>query len=195
MCKCITNDECLFCNQGYYLLGGLCHKCIEGCGICRNNQTCEYCLSGFELTSDKKCKLTNNFDFNIDLYNKFKEDFRNDTCYNHKSLSFLIKNSECRDCDDEPEECSILQDKNCLYNFYYHGRSFCFKCVDGFQINNNHYNGIDQGCTLICSDENCANCFISEGKEICSVLKTILYQMEPNALRARILRVVKIVLL
>ena len=172
--NCITNDECLFCNQGYYLLDGLCHKCIKGCGICRNNQTCEYCLSGFELKYDKKCKLTNNFDFNIELYNKFKEDFRNNTCYNNKSLSFLIKNSECPDCDDESEECSILQDKNCLYNFYYHGKSFCFKCIDGYQINNNHYSGIDQSCTLICSDENCANCFISEGKEICSICKNYL---------------------
>jgi hypothetical protein len=49
--NCISKDECKICNRGYYLLSGLCNKCIEGCSICSNNYSCEYCLSGFELTS------------------------------------------------------------------------------------------------------------------------------------------------
>ena len=53
--NCITNDECLICTQGYYLLGGICHKCPYGCSICKNNETCIKCLSGFELSSSKEC--------------------------------------------------------------------------------------------------------------------------------------------
>ena len=31
--NCITNDECLVCQQGYYLLKGECKKCSEGCSV------------------------------------------------------------------------------------------------------------------------------------------------------------------
>ena len=32
--NCLTNDECLICNQGYYLIGRIKKKCSEGCSIC-----------------------------------------------------------------------------------------------------------------------------------------------------------------
>lgn len=70
--NCITRDECVVCNQGYYLLGGLCFKCPDGCALCSNNNTCDYCMSGYELNSDKQCILTYNFDFNTNVYNTFK---------------------------------------------------------------------------------------------------------------------------
>ena len=73
--NCISDEECLYCKQGYYLLGGKCKKCIKGCSICYNDYSCEYCLSGFELTSDKQCNLSNNFDFDIVEYNKYKNEF------------------------------------------------------------------------------------------------------------------------
>ena len=43
--NCITNDECIICTQGYYLLSGECKKCIDGCSFCSDNETCIYCLS------------------------------------------------------------------------------------------------------------------------------------------------------
>ena len=66
--NCLTRDECLICQQGYYLLGGKCKKCSEGCSICSSINNCQVCMSGYELTSSKTCKLTYTFDFNTALY-------------------------------------------------------------------------------------------------------------------------------
>ena len=98
--NCKSKDECIFCNRGYYLLGGLCYKCIKGCSICSNSYSCEYCLSGFKLTSDKQCNLTYKFDFDIDEYNRYKEEFLNKTCLDDKCLYCTFKNEEetCQKC-------------------------------------------------------------------------------------------------
>ena len=72
--NCLTNDECLICNQGYYLLGGLCKKCSEGCSICSSANNCQVCMSGYELTSNKTCNLTYNFDYDIEEYKEKKQD-------------------------------------------------------------------------------------------------------------------------
>ena len=72
--NCLTNDECLICQQGYYLLGGECKKCSEGCSICSSKTNCQVCLSGYELTSNKTCNLTYNFDYNTDDYQTKKYD-------------------------------------------------------------------------------------------------------------------------
>ena len=72
--NCLTKDECLICQQGYYPLGGKCKKCSEGCSICSSKTNCQVCLSGYELTSDKMCNLTYNFDYNTDDYQNKKID-------------------------------------------------------------------------------------------------------------------------
>ena len=166
-CKnCISNEECLYCNQGYYLLGGLCHKCIEGCSICYNNTSCEYCLSGFELTSDKQCNLTYNFDFDIELYKAYKEIFLNKTCSDSNCLNctFRDETEDCQKCAigygaylAECRECS----SNCLECFYLYDLQYCRKCENGYRINN------EGGCSLICSNENCSECYLFGGKEYC----------------------------
>ena len=66
--NCITSDECLVCQQGYYLLGGICKKCGEGCSKCSSINNCFVCLSGYELTENKTCNLTYNFDYNTTVY-------------------------------------------------------------------------------------------------------------------------------
>ena len=106
-CLMCASNICELCNQGYYLLGGLCYKCIKGCSICSNNYTCEYCLSGYELTSDKQCNLTYNFDFDITLYNKYKSELINKNC----------------------------SDKNCLYCTFKDNIETCEKCMNGYGVN------------------------------------------------------------
>ena len=98
--NCISNNECIYCNRGYFLLDGLCYKCIEGCSICSNNETCDYCLSGYELTLNKKCNLTYNFDFNIDLYNKYKKELIYKNCSDTKCISCSFRNGKeyCDKC-------------------------------------------------------------------------------------------------
>ena len=66
--NCLTSDECLICQQGYYILGGICKKCSEGCSICTSQYKCDYCMSGYELTPDMQCNLTYNFDYNTSLF-------------------------------------------------------------------------------------------------------------------------------
>ena len=172
--NCVTNDECSYCNRGYYLLGGLCYKCIEGCSICYNNYSCEYCLSGFELTSDKKCNLTYNFDFDLDKYNKYKEEFLNKTCSDDKCLICTFRNEEekCKKCingydiymDHQCRKCS----SNCLdCRFLNESNDFCLECESGYKIN-------DEGkCSLICSDENCLECYLKDDeKQYCRECKS-----------------------
>ena len=125
--NCISNNECIFCNQGYYLLGGLCYKYTRGCSICYNNDSCEYCFSGFELTSDKKCNLTYNFDFDIDEYNEYKEEFLNYiyydnvylSCYicsakeycKYKLIKYGIDEEQCMECPNNCLDCYYLGSK------------------------------------------------------------------------------------
>ena len=71
--NCVDKDECLICQQGYYHIGGICKKCIDGCSICTNGNTCEYCISGYDLTPEKTCNLTYNFDYNTAVYEVYKE--------------------------------------------------------------------------------------------------------------------------
>ena len=52
--NCITDDECVISNPGYYIIGGNSTKCPTGCSVCGNSDTCLYCLSGYELNSEKK---------------------------------------------------------------------------------------------------------------------------------------------
>ena len=72
--NCLTKDECLICQQGYYLLGGECKKCSKGCSICSSKTNCQVCLSGYELTTNKTCNLTYNFDYNTDEYQTKKNE-------------------------------------------------------------------------------------------------------------------------
>lgn len=94
-CKnCYTVDECAICSQGRYKIGGLCKKCIKGCASCSNNKTCVYCLSGFELTKNKTCQLTNIFDFDLKSYNDYNnKSYQNkcnvenwEKCFNNKRV-------------------------------------------------------------------------------------------------------------
>ena len=169
--NCVTNDECVFCNNGYYLLGGLCYKCIEGCSICYNNYSCEYCLSGFELTSDKKCNLTYNFDFDIEEYNNYKEKFLNKIYTNNIYLPCYVCNTKdyCKYRKIKSnfnEEYCMQCPNNCLDCYYYGHRKFCTECENGFQINN------EIRCSLICTDENCLECDLNYiGEEYCDRCK------------------------
>lgn len=71
--NCISNDECIICNQGNYLLGGECKKYINGCSLCAYNETCQYCFSGCCLNNENKCIFDiKQLDFNINLYHKKK---------------------------------------------------------------------------------------------------------------------------
>ena len=145
---CITSDNCIFCAQGYYLIGGICKKCTYGCSLCTNDDTCEYCLSGFKLTSDKKCELdtTNNeFDFSLNKYNYWK----------YKLLKDLYK-EEVTEIPNEVQTC----DSNC--NKCYDDSSKCLECNQLYRLENNK-------CLMHCSLANCEQCSLSFGRERCDV--------------------------
>ena len=167
--NCITKDECLICNRGYYLLGGLCYKCIKGCSICSNNQTCQYCLSGFELNSEKKCVLTYNFDYDITLYNKYKQELIQKECSDSKCLYCTFQGywETCGKCINGygPNGIKCFQCPNNCIDCYVGSGMFCRECISGYKVD---YKG---ECVLICSDENCLDCYLDNGKEICRKCK------------------------
>ena len=196
--NCISNEECIICNQGYYLLLGICIKCIDGCSICTNNNTCEYCMSGYELSSDKKCNLTYNFDYNINVYNSRKETliefFYPEEVVSSKIPSTIIKTEviptdiqnslvecdiNCEKCYENNGECVecktlyILKDNKCIMHC---SDENCLSCLlrNGREICDkctSRYTPKNNKCLLICSDENCLSCSLNNGKEICNNCK------------------------
>ena len=179
--NCITDDDCLICLPGYYLLGGLCKKCIKGCSYCENNDTCVKCLSGFELNSNKKCVLTNNFDFNINKYliekNKLiKEYYPDENIVDLEKLKIpecdpnclkcYENNGICRECNslyklEENNKCiKYCSDINCLDCSIFNNKERCTKCKEGYILKN----GV---CIYNCTKLNCLSCIFENGKEIC----------------------------
>ena len=179
--NCITNDECLVCTQGYYLLYGQCIKCTNGCSICTNNDTCLYCLSGYELNSENKCELSNNFDFNLNKYNKYKNqlikaNYPNETINNNTNIiSEIIEcDQNCAKCYDNTgvcKECNtlyIVEDNkcvkhcsdNCLQCSLINGNENCDKCAEGYIVKSGK-------CIYNCTDKNCLSCKLENETEIC----------------------------
>ena len=175
--NCITSDECIICNQGYYLLGGVCIKCIEGCAICSNNITCEYCMSGYTIDSDKKCNLTNDFDFNLDIYNNrknlliefyFPEEIpivtipiKTESVQLTQELidTTLVSQAQAQ---DNMNNLYIECDKNCIKCLQNTGE--CLECDNLYTLKNNK-------CILSCS-ENCLSCSLKNGFEVCNRCKS-----------------------
>ena len=171
--NCITDDECIISNPGYYILGGITYKCPDGCSICGNNDTCLYCLSGYELNSEKKCEYKDNFDFNVYQYKKIKnklieQNYPDEININqcHEKCSKCFDNlGICKECEElyylQDNKCiSNCSDKNCLDCKMESGKEICTNCTAGYYIKDNK-------CYMNCTDSNCLSCSIKEDVEIC----------------------------
>ena len=159
---CLTENVCARFDRGYKIDLGLCIRCIEGCSVCSNNYTCDYCLSGYELNSNKKCVFTNNYDFNVTKYKSLKQSL------SHESLDITIntdvilncnsyRNGKCIDCQsgyllkngDCQEHCS---DSNCLKcELDKYDSEKCYECRDS-------YLSFGGSCYIICFDPFCISC-------------------------------------
>ena len=177
--NCITNDECIICSQGYYLLHGICTKCPEGCSFCSDNNTCIHCLSGFELNAEKKCNYTGNFDFNVVKYKKYKnylidmfypeenindEEYDTVECDEH-CLKCYDDNAICKECNKlyilNNNECiKHCSDSNCLECSLVYNNEQCVQCKNNYILKN----GI---CSYNCSDKNCMSCTFEDNVEKC----------------------------
>ena len=178
--NCITNDECLVCTQGYYLLGGICQKCTYGCSICKNNETCINCMSGFELNSSQKCISSKHYDFNINIYKKYKNKLF--MIFNVFERIIDLGNINVKECDPNCKKCyqntgkciecqtnyklqdnkciKYCLDSNCLKCSMIHGYEKCEECRKGYSI--------EEGkCVYNCIIPGCLDCTIENGKEIC----------------------------
>lgn len=179
--NCITNEECIICNQGYYLFGGKCLKCTHGCSICSNNDTCQYCMSGFKLNSLNKCVLSDKYDFDVHKYKKEKNKliklyYPEEDIDEEDNIEIIECDANCLKCYDNTgicKECDTLyilennkcikhcSDNNCLECFLSNGDEQCKICTAGYYLKNNK-------CYLNCSDVNCLSCTIDNNIEICS---------------------------
>ena len=173
--NCLTSEECVICVQGYFLLGGICIKCLEGCSICSNNKTCDYCMSGYELNSQKLCDLNYKFDYNTTSYSILKEElieknYPEEVPKPPKSsiLTTFLTPTQTLDIilTTTPKVQSetiiaipaiITCDINCLKCMR---NGECLECEKLFILENNK-------CIKHCSDENCLNCSLINENEIC----------------------------
>ena len=201
--NCIDNDYCLICDQGYYLIGGICRKCTYGCSICTNNDTCNYCMSGFKLNANGKCELNENneFDFSLKKYNKYKYQLLEKNYPNEINKSSIKEDlndviectSNCKKCYDTSGKCiecnelHILDNNNkcvkhcssnnCLDCFMRYGNEICTKCEEGYYVKGDK-------CAFNCSDSNCLSCYLLDGKELCTQCKAN-YNLENLKCKAR----------
>ena len=165
--NCITNDECLICEQGYYLLGGICKKCSEGCSICSSEYKCEYCLSGYELTESGICNLTYNFDYNTDLYKARKNNLI--SIYYPEEIP-NIENTEVNQKTENVEKSEIIEKTGITEiteKIIHLTQSEVNNIIDktGIPYNillniSNHLNYIN----IFSCDKNCIKCFDNTGK-------------------------------
>ena len=181
--NCLSDDDCLICGQGYYLINGECKKCINGCSLCADSQTCQYCFSGYNLDSENKCVKDNQFDYNVNLYHKkkiqlIKINFPYELITEDEEQYTNVKecDSNCVTCDDSSGICKackslyVLEDNNCimtcsdnkcLYCRMYYFSELCDICPEG-------YYSKGKNCYLKCSDENCKYCRLFDDQEVCT---------------------------
>jgi len=156
-----TNDQCLNCNEGYYLdVNSNKKKCkkidIENCINAifdSNNLTCVNCSLGYEVINgqcnescevgeNEKCASCNR---NLDLIKYCG------SCNSGYYLDNKIEQTKCQLCEDVYDHCQECEIIN--------GNLTCYKCKKGYQLINNT-------CFKNC-DENCLNCYfdgINKGK-------------------------------
>ena len=152
---CFNKNECYECNRGYYKKGKKCEKCIKGCSYCINSKECEYCLNGFELTKEKKCKFTNNFDFNISLYNFRKNNLIKLNISQELNISIdLSKLSNFYGCG---QNCELCDDK----------KGECIKYNNNYKIIKKKYEIIKRNLFFECNILNCKRCFNKNNLIIC----------------------------
>lgn len=178
--NCITSDNCLICNQGYYLLGGECIKCIDGCSFCINNYTCIKCLSGYELNSQNKCDPSNSLDFNTNIYKVYKNDLLKIHYPEEAKSDLNIKiqecDSKCSKCYQNTGKCTecsshyklendicvkYCSDTNCLECTIEDDKDYCTKCKEGYIVKSNQ-------CVYNCTNPGCTLCTLEDDQEICS---------------------------
>lgn len=153
---CFKKDECYECERGYYKLEGICKKCIKGCSYCINENECEYCLSGYELTKEKSCILTQKYDFNISLYNKYKNELNKIDISKENNIKInLSKFTSLSECDQNCEIC-------------YDNIGKCIKCKNNFILINNKCK-IKNRNLSICWEPNCKTCFSVQSCDVCIV--------------------------
>ena len=179
--NCITKDECVICQQGYYLLGGKCLECLNGCSLCANGEECIKCLSGYQLTNDKNCIYNGNFDFNPLLYKKYKnkllkQNYPSEAEPDDDSIVVPMCDSNCELCFQNTGICKqckttyILDDENncvkhcvtenCEECSPVNHIEHCNLCKSGYSMKNGQ-------CLLDCSDQNCLSCKMENDEEIC----------------------------
>ena len=141
--KCSVNG-CIKCIQGRYLIGGLCKKCIEGCASCSTSETCDYCLSGFELIGNNKCIKTNIFGFELKLSNDYKN--KSNLTNNTGDENIINK------CDNNCEKCST--------------ENTCTICKSNYSLINGSCSFFGDACKInfgfcnYCNENKCFQCNI-----------------------------------
>ena len=179
--NCITDDNCLICNQGYYLLGGKCFKCSYCCAFCTDNDTCTYCISGFELNSQNTCVYTSKLNFNKYLYKQYKNsllkiNYPNEAISDLEAVVIQECDKNCAKCYQNTGECleckshyllsnneciKYCNDNHCLECSIDDDYEYCNKCEKGYIVKNGK-------CVYNCTKSGCLSCTLEDNEEICS---------------------------
>ena len=123
--------------------------------MCTNNNYCEYCLNGYELSKEKKCIFTQKYDFNISIYNKYRNQLNKIYLSRDKNIRIdLTKYSNFFECD-----------KNC--DICYNNKAICIKCKRDFSLIKNKCEKNKRTLTS-CWEAHCKVCFSVQSCDVCN---------------------------
>ena len=181
---CISKNECLYCNTGYYKINGKCEKCPNNCIDCSSSSKCNICHYEYKLNNENQCvkiEVKDNeyenevIDFEIDYLEKKVNKLKNEG-YNYTINDFLLLNNKnifhclkelnnyCYLCEPEYTLINgICYSNNCkVQNCEYCIDNNCYSCKKNYEkvYNSNKNSYICQKCEI----ENCIQCENNECK-------------------------------
>ncbi|KAL4228871.1 hypothetical protein ACF0H5_011911 [Mactra antiquata] len=113
-CSSMTCDTC---NDGYFLLRGICRKCSFGCSTCTNFSKCTACADKFYLQSGKCHRCF----------------YRCATCTNSKTCTacadkFYLQSGKCHHCFNRCATCTNLKTCTACADKFYLQSGDCHLC-------------------------------------------------------------------
>ena len=163
-CAQCRNEECIVCNDHYYLSNSTCLPCSNGCKICNDSSHCESCMINYKLVNETctfVCPALCNH------------------CDNQKCVicidQYYLDSNDCKSCSNGCKSCNdSSQCQSCIENYDLVNQSCVYICPDNCNLCPNktctscddQYYLYDNIC-VHCSS-NCKTCSSIINCEICN---------------------------
>ena len=183
-CSQIIPENCLICNDGYYLPFNEYENKI--CLPCNIIEHCTSCFGDKKFITCSSCEEEYSLENNICVRQKNSEEdtnIKSNIIDYEQNLCIIGENEKCKSCNEQPDlrnqckECnegyylpkenrsnceSCEKIHNCMQCILDNDTLFCHKCKNGFILINNEC--VEEMC-IIGDNEKCASCREEKGRK------------------------------